>query len=672
MTYAAENKPNMIFSSAVRRAAAWLALALPLAAGAHITDITVDSVKPFADSVPFGDAGAYERVTGTARGELNPGDARNRAIVNIDKAPRNSAGNVEYVVDFDLLRPVKGGNRKLLFDVTNRGRKFVLHWLLDGAGPTANNPLNAADAGDALLLRQGWTILWAGWDPDAPRAGNGMSIKLPVVRNGDAPIVRRVRDELVSGTRGPVLQEFKLSFESASMFKDDVRLTVRRNEGDPRVEVPAAEWEFKDPRTIRLLTRGNAGLGPAVGSLYEMHYPAHNPKVLGVGFAATRDLVSFMRYERETLTKKPNPGGAGFKSVLAVGISQSGRYLRDHIAQGFNQDEGKRRVFDGVLAHISGIGRVFLNEEFGQPARTNTQHEDHLYPENAFPFSSASMSDPITGKSGALLRGDGFDPLLMEVNTSTEYWQKGASLLHTDPLGTRDVALPAGARVYMMAGTQHGGRVGLSTARGPCWNERNPHSPAPALRALLMALDQWVGNGTPPPASRVPLLADNTLVPPGNTKFPALGDFAVARQANPIMLFGDWVEPRPDASKAYVPLVSAIDADGNEVAGIRLPDVAAPLATYTGWNLYKNPFPEGALCDRDGSHSAFANTRAEREKAQDPRASIEERYPSHADYVDKVKAAADRLVAERLLLKEDADAYVERANSEAVKKRFAK
>ena len=649
-----------------------LVLALPLGAAAHIVDITVDSVKPFAEGAAFGDAGGYERVTGTARGELDPLDARNRGIVNLDKAPRNTGGNVEYVVDFDMLRPVKGGNRKLLFDVTNRGRKFVLHWLLEGAGPAANNPLTAADAGNALLLRQGWTIVWAGWDPEAPKANNGLSIKVPVAKNGDAPIARVVRDELVSATRGPVLQELTLSFEAASMFKDDARLTVRRKEGDARVEVPETEWNFKDARTVRILTPGSAGPGPAVGSLYEMHYPARNPKVLGIGFAATRDLVSFFRYEVETLTKQPNPAGPKIKSALAVGISQSGRYLRDHIGQGFNQDEGKRKVFDGVLAHISGVGRVFLNDEFGQPARTNTQHEDHTYPENAFPFSSASMADPVTGGTGALLRGDGFDPLLIEVNTSTEYWQKGASLLHTDPLGTRDVALPASTRVYMVAGTQHGGRVGQTTARGPCWNDRNPHNPAPALRALLAALDQWVSDGTPPPDSRVPMLSDETLVLPDSAAFPKLQDFAVARQGNVIELFGNWVQPKPDASKRYAPRVSAVDVDGNEVAGIRLPDIAAPLATYTGWNLYKNPFPESELCDRDGSYSAFAPTRAAREKNNDPRLSIEERYPTHADYVERVRAVADQLVASRLLLKDDAATYVTRAQSDAVKKLFAK
>ena len=254
------------------------AAAAPLMAGARITSISIDSVKPFADGMAFGDGGAYERVTGVAHGELDPADPHNRGIVNLDKAPKNAAGKVEYTVDVDMLRPVNGGNRKLLFEVTNRGRKFLLHWVLDGAGPTANNPLTATDAGNALLLRQGWTIVWTGWDPEAPKAGNGMTIRVPVAKNGDATIVRVIRDELVSATRGPVLREFKLSYDAASLAKGDATLTVRRKEGDARVDVPASEWEFADARTLRILTPGNAGAGPAVGSLYELHYPARDPK----------------------------------------------------------------------------------------------------------------------------------------------------------------------------------------------------------------------------------------------------------------------------------------------------------------------------------------------------------------------------------------------------------
>ena len=641
-------------------------------ADARIVEITVQSVKPFADGASFGNAGKYERVTGTAKGELDPADARNKGIKNIDRAPKNARGLVEYEVDFDLLRPSDPakGNRKILFDVTNRGRKFVLYWLMDGnaALASANNPLAATDAGNALFLKQGYTIAWTGWDPEAPKSNNGMSIKVPVATDGGKPIVKTVREELVSATRGPVLNEFRLNYDAASNDQFQAKLTVRRREGDPRIEIPVTGWAYVNPRTIKLTPEGT---GPQVGSLYEFTYPARDPKVLGIGFAATRDVISFLRNDAKDDKGNANPAGVGIKSVLAVGISQSGRYLRDHISQGFNQDENQRKVFDGVLAHISGVGRVFLNAEFGQPARTNTQHENHLFPENEFPFSTANTSDPFTGRSGSLFRNDGFDPLLIETNTSTEYWQKGASLLHTDPLGTGDLELPATARAFMIAGTQHGGRANLKADFGPCVNQRNPHDPSPALRALLVALDAWVSEGKAPPASRVPTLKDGTLIAIDKLAFPAIPDFAVAKIGNELVLYGDWINPKPDAAKAYRPLVSAIDGDGNEIAGLRLPDIVVPVATHTGWNLYKRPFPEGELCDRDGSYHEFASTKAEREKKNDLRPSLAERYGTHANFAGNVKQAADRLVAERLLLADDAAAYVKWAESADIRKRFA-
>jgi hypothetical protein len=636
-------------------------------AGARIVEADVRSVRPFAGGAPFGDAGAYERVTGVARGELDPADARNAGIVDLARAPRNARGRVAYEIEFDLLRPVGGGNRKILFEVTNRGRKLLTTYLLNGLPAKANDPTEREDVGNALYLREGWTLAWSGWDPDAPRAGGGLRISVPIATDGGKPIVETIRDEFQSGTRGPVVRAFKLSYEAASTERSQSRLTVRRREADARVEVPADEWRFTDARTIEILTRGNAGSGPAVGSIYELHYPARDPWVLGIGFAANRDLVSWLRSGRPDDRGTPNPAGSGIRHALAVGISQSGRYLRDHVAQGFNQDEDARRVFDGVLAHISGVGRVFLNARWGQPGRTNTQHEDHLFPENVFPFSAATLDDPVGGGRGALLRGDGFDPLLIATNTATEYWQKGASLLHTDPLGTRDVALPPTVRAYLIASTQHAGRAGLSTARGGCLNDRNPHDPTPAVRALIAALDAWVERGVAPPPSRVPTLREGTLVAPDNAGFPAIPGLGVVRQANALARFGDWVNPEPDTGRGYVPLVSKVDADGNELAGIRLPDIAVPLATYTGWNLYKAPFPDGELCDRDGSHAAFAATKAERERSGDPRLSIAERYADAATYMGRVQAEVDALLRDRLLLREDADAYLRRAREQATK-----
>jgi hypothetical protein len=258
----------------------------------------------------------------------------------------------------------------------------------------------------------------------------------------------------------------------------------------------------------------------------------------------------------------------------------------------------------------------------------------------------------------------------METNTSTEYWQKGASLLVTDPLGTRDVELPANARGYLFAGTQHGALAWMRSTPGNCVNPRNPHSPTPAQRALLVALDEWVSAGKAPPASRTPRLKDGTLVAPDQLKFPAIPGIQVARRISEFGVLKDWIKPELDLSNPYRPLVPQIDADGNETSGIRLPDIAVPLGTHTGWNLYKSPFPDGELCDRDGTYSPFTATRAEREAKNDPRPSLEERYGDHAAYVLRVEQAVKKLVAERLLLAEDGELFVTKAKSEETAKRF--
>jgi hypothetical protein len=325
--------------------------------------------------------------------------------------------------------------------------------------------------------------VWSGWDPDAPRANMGLALTAPVATDGGQPIIKRVRDEFVSGTRGGALEAFKLSYEAANLDQTRARLTLRERASEEPRELPLNQWSFVDSRSIKL----RDGSKPRPGWLYEFHYEAKNPKVLGLGFAATRDVVSWLRYDSaaQAVTGRP------ISHALAIGISQAGRYLRNHISEGFNRDEQGRKVFDGIHAHMAGVGRIFFNTPFGQPARTGTQHEDHFFPENEFPFSTATMSDPLTGKAGSLFRGDGSDPLLIETNTSTEYWQKGASLLHTDPLGKTDVVLPDNSRVYMIAGTQHGGRAGATTDAGPNINPRNPHNPMPAVRCWSRSTNGW-------------------------------------------------------------------------------------------------------------------------------------------------------------------------------------
>jgi alpha/beta hydrolase family protein len=592
-----------------------------------ITGIDIIDRAPFVDGATFGNTGAYERIDGVATGALDPAHPRNRGIALLDRAPRNAAGLVEYRSDFVLLRPADAakGNGRLLYEVNNRGRIMLFANLC--AGAAGNQPQTVQELGNALPLRLGFSLLWTGWDPGAPKS-TGLSLDVPVIDGMTQPI----REEFVSGTRLGTHEVFRLAYEAAA----PASVTVRRTQAAPRVAVAS---EMVDRSTVR-----PASVEP--GSIYEVRYQATKPRVAGIGFAATRDIVGHLRQHGAGLLGRP------VTHVLAFGISQAGRYLRSHIAEGFNAGEDGRRVFDGVFTHVAGIGRVFHNAPFSQPFRTRTWHEDHDFPEIAFPHAAAAMDDPVTGGHGGLLRGNATDPKLIETNTSTEYWQKGASLLHTDPLGTRDVALPPNVRAYLIAGTQHGGQAGMPRDNGPCRYPRNWHDPMPAVRALLVALDEWVASDRPPPDSRLPRIEDGTLVAADKVAFPAIPGVTWPRAANDAAPLVDWTDPRRP-ERGYVALVPQVDADGNERAGIRLPDIAVPLGTFTGWNLYAPPYPEGELADRDGSFLAFAATEAER--AGDKRPSVAARYPGDARPV-AVRAVVEALLRERLVLAEDASA----------------
>jgi hypothetical protein len=488
-----------------------------------ITGIEIRNRTPFVEGASFGASGAYERVDGSVSGALDPAHKGNCGIALLDRAPRTAGGLVPYRSDFVLLRPADPalGNGRLLYEVNNRGRIMLFANLC--AGSAGNEPKTAADLGNALPLRLGFSLLWTGWDPGAP-ASTGLSLEVPVIDG----ITRRIREEYVSGTRLGMHQTFRLSYEAADRA---ATLTVRRTQTAARMPV---EFTFLDSRTIRLSPEGAR---PEIGSIYELQYNATKPRVMGIGFAATRDIVSHLRHDGGMITARP------ITHTLAFGISQAGRYLRDHIAQGFNADEQGRRVFDGVFTHVAGSGRVFHNTAFAQPFRTRTWHEDHDFPEVEFPFSATTQVDPLTGASGAILRGDASDPKLIETNTPTEYWQKAASLLHTDPLGTMDIALPPNRRGYLLAGTQHGGKAGMPRDNGPCVNPRNWHDPMPAIRALLVALDEWVTTDRSPPDSRLPRIADGSLVPAEAVAFPVAPGLTAPQAANDASPLTDWTGP---------------------------------------------------------------------------------------------------------------------------------
>ena len=618
-------------------------------------EIKIAAVEPFAEGRVFGEAGSYLRVRGTAKGELDPAAPQSRVIVDLDRAPRNARGLVEYETDFFMLRPEdpRRTHGVLVYDVTNRGRKRLFAMLDDAPGESpaeANDPKTARDAGLGFSLGRGYSLLWSGWDPGAPSANNGLTARFPTAMENGKPVTGRIRHEFHIGTRTPGKGDIvRLPYPAVSTDARQARLTVRDRESDTRTELPAEAWEFVDGQSIRLLPQGSLF---APFKIYELWYEATGSKVLGIGFASVRDLVSCLRYERSE---------TGIRHALAFGVSQSGRFLRHFLELGMNDDGHGRRVFDGVMSHVAGAGKVFANHRFGMPGRTATQHEDRLYPENWFPFGNAVATDPFSGQTGAILRGHPTDPLIIETNSSTEYWQKGASLIHTDPEGHNDADLPPNVRVYLIAGTQHGGRPGVDPSPGPCVNPRNPHSATPALRALFLALEEWVTKGIAPPPSRIPRITDGTAVTAESIEMPAVPGFALPPGANQIVPPVDWVDPPARIDNVYRTLVCAVDADGNEVAGLRLPPIAVSLGTYTGWNVYRAQ--PGELADRDGSFIPFARTKAEREAAGDPRLSLAERYGTRDAYVAKVEAAAAALVAERLLLPADAAAHVEAAQA---------
>ena len=608
-----------------------------------ITHLTIAGRAPFLDGHEFGSAGSFEKIFGGAHGRLDPAHPSNRGIAGIDRAPRDDSGMVAYETDFYILRPVDGGCRTLLFEVNNRGNKPMLS-MLGQATPT-NDPVRVEELGDALTFRRGYTMAWAGWDPDAPTANAGLSIRLPALV-GD---LGNIRDEFVSSARGPAMEFFRLSFRAVT--DAPARLTRRHAEADPPIEVEASEWRFRNDRSVELLP---AGTPPDTGWIYDVTYTAKDPWVAGIGLAAQRDVASFLRS-----TDEGNPLAGTIDRTMGFGISQSGRFLRDFIRHGFNCGEYGGRVLDGVLTHSAGAGGVFLHQAFAQPNRTRTGHLDRDMPEAVFPFAAAPTTDPLTGSADALLRNDDCDPVLIQANTSSEYWQKGASLLSTTPDGSRDLDLPERTRLFLIAGTQHTGRAGTPGDAGNCRNLRNPHSAAPALRALLVVLDEWL-DGVPPPASRIPRLADGTLVAAEELGFPEIPGFAIARAATPVdPPQADWARP-VRAPSPYRVLVPAVDADGNERAGLRLPDIAVPAGTHTGWNLFRTPFPESELCDRDGSLSAFAPDEASRDPA-DPRPSLQGRWSTREKYLSALTDAAETLVADRLLLAEDVARYLSAA-----------
>ena len=646
-------------------------------ADARVTRIEIDTLR--SQSPTFGGyawpgVGQYEKIVGKAYGEVNPFDSQNALIVDIKLAPRNIRGNVEYAFDFYILKPIdlsKGAHR-VMYEPPNRGGKtWTALARVTGGGNDPGSITDSVVLANAFLMPRGYTMVWSGWDKSAgtSTANFNATITLPIAKNPDGSSITGPAYEYIV-TSG---SSFTLSYPAATLDKAQAKLTHRVHLNDTSVEIPASGWNYNAAGTAISLVGGSF----VANDIYEFSYTAKDPTVNGLGFAAVRDWNAWLRYENQDDFGNPNPLAGDIERIYTEISSQPGRLLNDFRHLGFNQAENGRKVFDGLMQWISAGSGLNLNYRFSQPNRTERNRQDHLHVENVFPFANVVTTDPFTGKTDsryASCEATGTCPLGVEIYSANEYWVKTASLLHTTPDGTRDLPDSPYTRNYFMSSMRHG--TGNAATRGNCQQFQNPLNSAPVQRALFLALDEWATKGTPPPGSRVPRLDNGTMAPPlpqSGVGFPNIpGVTYTGLQTTRYLLnygpdfyntgiatinppvFTAPYQNNPANGPIYPSYVPTTDSDGNDIAGVRLPDVTVPLATYTGWALRSGVWANDG-CEAEGQYIPFARTEAERVAAGDPRPSVEARYPSFGEYKSSVMRAIDGLVTDRLMLCEDAD-----------------
>ena len=660
-------------------AAAWLALfvaCLILFAGssqAAVERIEVLVREPFADGHRFGDVGAYERLKGRIHYTIDPEDPANQAIVDLDLAPKDDRGLVTFAGDFILLRPMdpERGNRTLLYEVNNRGGLGLLPMFNDGA--RSNNPQTQDHAGDGLLFEQGYTMLWSAWNWDVVEGADRLLIDLPIAEQDGRPVTGPVAAEFVlaqPASSAPFMWGFSKGYPPVALDDPNAVLTWRDEPDGERRTIPRQNWRFSDLDTSRTPpqpTRITADEPFVPGRLYEVVYQAREPRVVGLGLAGIRDAISFFRYTHE-------PTSPSLERALIFGISQSGRVINHMIWQGFHRDEAGRSIIDGAFVHVAGAGKGSFNHRFAQTTRHPSHLEDQQYPADVFPFTTVATTDPVTGRRGSMLalaRENGMIPKIFYTTTSTEYWTRAASLLHTDVQGQEDIEMAPETRLYFFAGAQHGNWSW--DVRGPYEHCTNAFDHRIGMRALLKALRQWVEGENEPPDSRYPTFGNATLGtvadylerfpdipnvrrPSGNLRPPRL-------DLGPRFADEGIVDIQPaKLGQAFVTTVPLPDSDGIDLGGIRLPEIAVPVATHTGWNLRRAETGAPTKLARwSGSMLPFPADETARAKAGDPRRSLALRYRSRDDYAQKIKEAADQLVDQRLLLARDVAPITEAA-----------
>jgi hypothetical protein len=614
--------------------------------------------SPAFEGRSFGSVGTYDRIFARATIAVSPADPHNTIVVDVDKAPRNAQGLVEATTDVEILRPTNAanGNRRLLYEVLNRGSKLGLA-LFDDTPKVINSPEKAEDAGNGFLMRQGYTVVWSGWQGDIVPGEGRMTFSPPVVSG----ITGAAREEFIfDHTNNPA--SASLSYPAADLDPSHAKLTVRERQADERSAPSDLSFSYDGDRKISISRPANFD----AGAVYELIYTAKDPKVMGLGFAATRDIVSFLRYEKADGAGTANPVAGNIDKAIGFGLSQSGRFLHDYLYLGFNGDEANRIVFEGVMPHISGGKKTFTDYRFSQPGRSPYQHADMLYPGSEFPFTYAVTTDALTGQSDGILKRcqeAGNCPKILKSDSEIEFYQQRAALVVTGTDGSA-LTMPENVRIYFLSNLQH---YALAHAKSEpakqCAYPSNPLNAGPSVRALLVDLDAWITNGTEPPKSRYPSRADGTLVAPTaqDVGFPQNPAFPYTKElVRPVLI--DFSAMPPVKGKPYPIFVPKTDADGRAVAGVHLPTLEAPIATHTGWNVRKEGFSPGELCDNNGSMIPFAATKEERMKTGDPRLSLAERYPNPGDRAVAVEKAAQQLVKDRLLLEEDVKTFTDATN----------
>ena len=651
-----------------------------------VTAIEVKSRGPWFGGQSFGEVGPYEEVAGTIHFAADPDHPRNRDITDLDLAPRNADGTVGFSADFLIGRPAnqkrgRRGNHRIFFEVLNRGKRRALRYF--NSVEDSPDPNALVDPGNGFLMRHGYTVVWCGWQPDVPPVEGLMRMKVPdAVSSKGGPLSGKIMVAFQPNVRAqvqPLSDAMHQPYPTIDVRDPEATLIVRDNEDGPDRVVPRDQWSFAnlvDGRVVPDASHIYTAPGFELGKMYQMLYTTIGAPVIGLGLLAVRDIVSFLKYGTAV---EGNPCAGDVEYAYGFGSSQSGRFLRHFLYLALNEDEKGRMVFDGLIPHVAGGRRGEFNQRFGQPSTPAKRSMGTL-----FPFTDTEQTDPETGKTGSLLSrpaARGKVPKIMLTNTSAEYWRGDGSLVHTDVDGTRDVATSESVRIYHFAGTHHPSGFFPPTDTFPFVGHRgklplNSVDYRPLTRAALVGLDRWVTSGDAPP-SRYPRIGDGTLVPPEQTadtlksipgvKFPAHVPRTSRLDFGPGAEAGLPTTVPPGVGKDYRNLVPAVDEDGNELGGIRLPDVSVPLATHTGWNL-RHPemgAPDqvvGMFIGLLGSTIAFPATSAEREASGDPRLSIEERYGSKQDYLGRVRKAAQTLVEEGYLLEEDLELVIEQAS----------